>query len=295
MEVELEHFDIKDFLRSNGYPVRDSGGQWIQSVCKYRGGQKFNLSINKLSGKWVDFVTGQKGTINELVKVIGGEYQDVSFEHFTNEPKLDLPKKFDKSILNYLEKDHSYWVNRGISRAVCEDLGGGIADPEKLPKLKNRYILPIIGLKQELAGFTARYIGNSKSKSIPKYKHIGEKSKWIWPRANSIDETKRVILVESPACCMSLMTCGINDSLCLFGVKLSGTIINYLIGLSVNHIVISTNNEPDNESIGNRAAQDIKDQLSNYFDNVEVRLPSLKDFNEMICKMDKQSIIELLK
>jgi hypothetical protein len=291
----MDFFDIKQFLIENGYPVRDSGSE-IQSVCLYRGGKKFNLSINKKKLKWFDFVLGRGGNIQSLVEIIQGRpIEDVDL-HLTSyhEEEIEMPKIFNKNILNHLIQDHSYWENRGIDREVCISLKGGVADDLLPNKMKGRYTIPVFNQRGEIEGLTGRWLGKLNN-NIPKYKHLGSKLNFLWDRNNNIQETKKAILVESPACTMSLKSCGINNSLCLFGTKISPTIINYLIGLSVNKIIISTNNEPNNENIGNRAAVKIKDKLSNYFDEsmIQICLPILKDINEMLITTGKESIIKL--
>lgn len=294
MEQEL---DIKSFLEEHGYPVRDSGNEW-SSKCLYRGGSNWNLSINKKSARWYDFVQCIGGEFPSLAKLITGQEineENFSFSNTNWVDELKLPKKFDKSILNSLIKDHSYWENRKISREVCESLGGGVVNEVVMPKFKDRYLIPIFDARNNLIGFTGRYIGNSKSKWISKYKHESPKSTFVWPRDPAAIQDKTVILTESPACCMSFLTLGLNNSLCLFGVSCSQVIINYLISNSVSNILIATNFEPDNNSVGDKAATKIKAKLDNFFDDVEIRLPKHKDINNWLIAGGSNEIIEYYK
>lgn len=293
MESEI---DIKSFLEEHGYPVRDSGNEWL-SKCLYRGGDGWHLSINKKSLKWFDFVRAEGGEINSLIKLITGkeglenQEQQYSFSNTDWVDELTLPKTFDKTILDSLIKDHSYWENRGISRMICESLGGGIVNEAIMPKFKDRYLIPIWDSRNNLSGVTGRYIGHSNSKWIPKYKHGNPKSTFVWPRDPQSIQNRTVILTESPACCMSFLTLGMNNSLCLFGVSCSQAIINYLISNSVSKIIIATNSDVKH-SVGQEAAEKIKNKLEYFFDDVEIRLPLKKDINDWLCSGEQNEIVD---
>ena len=58
--------------------------------------------------------------------------------------------------------------------------------------------------------------------------------------------------------------------------------MGYLLQSNPDEILISTNNEIDNDSIGNKAAIKIQEQLYNFFlaDKVKIALPLAKDFDE---------------
>ena len=81
---------------------------------------------------------------------------------------------------------------------------------------------------------------------------------------------------------MKLYSYGIKNTLCLFGINISSKIISYLIQANPKEILISTNNEPNNNSIGNIAAQEIKDKLASYFleEKIKIALPIAKDFGD---------------
>jgi predicted acetyltransferase len=84
--------------------------------------------------------------------------------------------------------------------------------------------------------------------------------------------------------------------LVMFGVKLFPKMLTTLISLSVNHIIICTN--WDENGVGQRAATEIKNQLSSFWDsdNIEIRLPApWNDLNESLTKAGPNFIIELLR
>jgi hypothetical protein len=59
--------------------------------------------------------------------------------------------------------------------------------------------------------------------------------------------------------------------------------IGLLIRYNLQNIIIATNNEPDNDGIGNKAAVKIQSALLQWFDKerIKIKLPTKKDFGEM--------------
>ena len=59
--------------------------------------------------------------------------------------------------------------------------------------------------------------------------------------------------------------------------------MGYLLSINPDKILIATNNEPDNNLIGNLAAKKIEKQLLHFFnrDKIVIALPYKKDFNLM--------------
>lgn len=192
---------------------------------------------------------------------------------------IRLPKKreWPISILDGLINDNSYWKKRGISVFTCEYFKMGVAVKGHMI---NRNVLPIFNLSRtKIIGFSGRAL---KPNMEPKYKHIGDKMKWIFP-ANSeeIKRTKKVILVESHADVLYLWDMGIKNTHCLFGTVLSSNSISYIVSLAPQEILISTNNE--DSKIGNNSALSIMDTLLQVFNesSIKIALPIKKDFNEM--------------
>lgn len=203
------------------------------------------------------------------------------------EPIETIETFYDESLLDKLVKKHDYFIGRGITEETLNYFRGGVA--LSVGKLKNRYVLPLYNEHGKIHGFTGRYIYPIPEDSdIAKWKHIGSRNKFTWPyyfNWKSIIEAKYVILVESPGCVLKLWDCGIKNVLCIFGTVLNSALIKILISLGVT-IIIATNNEPDNNNIGNKAAKAIKKNLEVYFDSdhVQIHLPPKKDFLDCSCE-----------
>lgn len=280
--------NIKSFLQENGFKVQSAGGEY-QIVARWREGKNPNVSINPKTGKWIDYVTGTGGEWPALVGLIGGELTLETQNFQPQSEEIEIPQVFDSGILSNLKQNHEYWEGRKINPEICEYFQGGAAD-FNLPKMKNRYVFPIFNEKKQICGLSGRALGDAPAK----WKHLGTKKTWIWPRGNNIKETSRAILVESVGCILSLWYAGIRDCLCIFGIKLSPAVLNYLISLNTSKIIVATNYEPENNNIGNRAAKEISEKLSKFFDNVEVRIPSpYKDVNDMLIIKGKEKVKEI--
>ena len=114
--------------------------------------------------------------------------------------------------------------------------------------MKNRYVFPILNGKKEIVGFTGRDIQTSSSSSRPKWKHIGDKSKWKYPlQANirTLQELKEVIILESVGDMLALWECGIKNTIVTFGVNISVELLNLFIKLNMNKMIISFNNDSE--------------------------------------------------
>ena len=207
---------------------------------------------------------------------IGGD-PDMAQEYNTQPPKPDIPQTYPISLLDKLTKDYSYWEGRGIPSEVMAKTRGGVALDGQM---KNRWVIPIFGINDDvLVGFTGRAL---KQGMEPKWKHLGRTSTWVFGDRDEIEDSRIAILVESPGDYLALKNAGVENILCLFGVILNQSIIRFLISSNVKTIYISTNNDVKH-TVGQDAAQKIKEKLDKFFesDNVMIRLPTKKDFGEM--------------
>lgn len=288
--------DIKSILQNLGYTLTDDGACWWRTKPVYRNSDNpTSLRISKKNGGWTDFSENIGGPFYKLVQLTLGfqkpkeakkwleENQYVRPTISTEAPKIVMAEIFSPTMLDKLIKDHHYWNNRGIRTETLEEFQGGVAGANRMA---NRYVFPIFSNQETIIGFTGRDL---TGKSPMKYKHIGEKSKWVWPRHVNeyiIREEKEVILVESPACVLKLYDCGVKNTLCLFGTGISDSIICFLIGCGLKRIIIATNNEPENFNIGNEAAEKIYNRLLKFFDphKLKIALPVKKDFGEQTCE-----------
>ena len=72
------------------------------------------------------------------------------------------------------------------------------------------------------------------------------------------------------------------NSIVIFGLNISSKLMKFLIESNPNHIIISTNNDIEKNSAGNKAAEDMKKKLLNFFDErrIHIMLPKSKDWGE---------------
>lgn len=255
-----------------------------------------SLSIDKTTGFFVDYGQNIKGSFNELVKIsmglkslseatkwLSNKYSVSLTQTIENKPLIRDIKKYPKELLLKLDNDGSYWSKRGITKSTLSLFKGGVA---KRGVMKDRYVFPIMNSKKDIVGFTGRDVSNSKSDWRPKWKHIGDKSKWNYPlqvNYNIIKELNEVILIESIGDMLSLWESGIRNTLVTFGIELNSNILSLLLKLDPNKIIISFNNDEAKTKAGNLAARKANLKLLKHFDQeqVSVNLPPKNDFGEM--------------
>ena len=153
--------------------------------------------------------------------------------------------------------------------------------------MKNRFVFPVFNSKDQIIGFSGRYIfpipENSKT---PKWKHMGDKKEWKYPlKVNSkiLKKNKKVALVESIGDMLALWEAGVKNVIVVFGLNVSTAIVNTLISLDPNKIIIALNNDSSYNNAGNIAAEKAMNKLRRYFDysQLSINLPSHGDFGDM--------------
>ena len=295
---------FKEVLLEIGYSNIIDNGRELRTRPIYRESSNYtSLSIDKKTGRFKDFGGDIRGSFEELVKLslglktvgeaqkwLSGKYVFAKVK--TEKPKIKQPRKLNLEDLQTIEADHSYWVSRGISTETLETFQGGVM---KEGRFKNRYVFPVFNHKKELVGISGRDLQASSGSMRPKWKHIGDKSKWKYPlqiNSSLIYDSKEVIIIESIGDALALWDCGCRNIVVSFGLDISVELLNLFIKYDLNKIVISFNNDLDNNA-GNRAAEKAQKKLLKYFDTsqVSVKLPSKNDFGEM----SKPEIQEWLK
>jgi len=292
--------EIKEILESIGYQVLDAGTDYYKMRPLYRESNNPTLNVNKKTGYYRDWVTGESGSLAYLVKLSLGladikesyEYLEKEFEFAPKSvihvPKIKIPPKFDESFVKSLEKDSSYWLGRGISQEVIDEFEGGVH------KKTNRYYFIIRNGQNEIVGLAGRSLGDSKVK----WRLSGSKKLWNFPLSVNhfiIKETREVILLESIGDCLSCFTAGIRNCMVCFGVDLSNEMITTLIKMDLKKIYISFNNDSAKNGAGNIAAEKTRNRLLRYFDERVVKLaipPNHNDLNDWLIKGNKQEIID---
>ena len=283
--------EVREILTELGYNLRDCGREYRAKPI-YRDSDNPNvLSIKKDTGFWCDYKTNKYGNLEELVRITKN-FQDISeardfiknkfnYERRTVvKEKIQSKKSFNKSNLDKLVNDYSYWGNRGVSSSILKLLQSGVMTSGKM---QDRYVFPIFDKVDNLIGAAGRDI---TGESPIKWKLLGEKKHWIYPfkyNNKHIKEKKSVLLVESIGDMLALWEAGIKNTLVIFGLRASTKLKSMLISLNLEKIYICLNNDSSSSGAGNEAAQDLKVNLLNFFDEhqISINFPSKNDFGCM--------------
>jgi DNA primase len=245
----------------------------------------YNCIIDSSHNKGVFQLVGNGGS---------GVYID-SGESKIKEPEVVNKQTWSLDILKSLIKEYSYWEKRGISAETCEKFKIGTAYKGQMAF---RTIIPIINKENtKIVGFTGRAL---KDGMDPKWKHIGSKNDYIFPKINIEQyqllpkEKRKIVIVESPADVLTLAELNIYTVLCTFGTSISSKQMGYILGLNPEEILISTNNEPNNKNIGLDAALKMKRSMLNIYEESKIKiiLPDLKDFNEYFTQ-NKKDLLDI--
>jgi hypothetical protein len=291
----MNNQEIKETLSSLGYILLDRGPYWQTNAIYRNGDNKTALQIYKDSGVWKDHVQQTPFMpLDKLIKItLGTTDQDLvnsyikkkdpfSFESRVNvEPKIKMEKIYEEKYLNKLLPHYKFYNDRGISDAILSKFKGGMATEGKM---NGRFIFPIFNLNKKIHGFSGRDLFESKNR--PKWKHIGQKSKWIFPNhLFSLESfSKNIILVESIGDVLKLFQSGYTNVLCTFGLDFSPSLISHMIGLNPNKIIISLNDDSSSSSnAGRRASCKNFIKILSFFDHEKICIhpPTKNDFGDM--------------
>lgn len=292
--------NIRDILLDLGLQITEMGGNFRAKPPYRDSNNPTSLIVHPESGNWFDFGTSEKGNFLQLVAKIKGisekdsekliKDSGVSIQVAQHKEKAKTRKTFSEDEV-ILEQKHNYWINRGISVNTLQEFRGGLCQSGKL---QGRYVFPIFSSSKKIVGYAGRSIATNP---IIKWKIIGEKKNWcypVWLNQKDILDKNEVILVESIGDLLSLFEVGIRNAICLFGVAISPYLVTCLLKLNPSKIIIALNmDSEENAFAGEVGAQKVYDKLSRHFDSdqIIVKYPKLKDFNEMLLD-NKQSILE---
>ena len=283
-------------LEKLGYNLQDCGSHWRSRAIYRNGKTNTSLIIYKDSGVWKDFgLDNQAKPFRALVKetlktedprVLKQYFSDTQ-ESYTSpkskEEKIEMEKIYPESYLNKLLPMKTFYEKKGISSETqdkfkCGYAGGG--------KMYRRIVFPIYDLDNQIHGFSGRTIVNGDN--IPKWKHMGRKTNWIYPHHlshDNIEKSAEVILVESIGDCMALYQAGFKNVLMLAGLDISNKMISYLNTFNLERIIIATNNDKTKEiNSGALASIKVASKLSAVFDLslIKINPPVCNDFGDML-------------
>jgi hypothetical protein len=149
-----------------------------------------------------------------------------------------------------------------------------------------RIVFPIYDLDNQIHGFSGRSV--VEGDNIPKWKHMGRKTNWVYPHhisSDVVEKSGEVILVESIGDCLALHEAGFKNVLVTFGLDASSKLISYLNSFELNRIIVATNNDKDKEvNSGGIASVKVAAKLAQVFDLSVIRInpPLCNDFGEML-------------
>ena len=292
----MSSIDFKGTLESLGYKLSDRGDYW-QTNALFRGGDnKTAIQIYKDTGVWKDYVNQTPFmSFKKLIQATIGSNEDIDIDpliqqndFFQNpelkstEPRISMEKLYKEDCLDRLLPHYSFYEKRGISIDVLSLFKGGLCTEGKMYQ---RFVFPIYNLKGQIHGFSGRDMASSKDR--PKWKHIGLKSKWLFPSHLSeehIINSSEIILVESIGDVLSLYQKNIKNVMCTFGTIISPSLVSYIVGLNPKNIILSLNNDssnPNNPGLTGAIKSFFKLYSYVNYEKIKICLPIKNDFGEM--------------
>lgn len=299
-QTSMNSNEVKEVLEKLGYSLKDFGNHW-RTKAIYRGGDNpTSLQVYKNTGVWRDFVGGD-GTSQPLRKLVEltlktkdpkiiQQYivqSDRADTVYIAKEKIEMDKIYPEDCLKRLFPNYSFYKKKNISEDTQESYKCGLASHGQMYQ---RIVFPIYNSDGQIFGFSGRKINDNND--APKWKHIGTKTRWVYPafvpREQTVDqiieEKREVILVESIGDSMALAEEGYLNSLVTFGLDCSPAILNYLCSKSIDKIIIATNNDSEKQkNHGKISAMKNYMKLSQFFDfnQLSVQLPWANDFGAM--------------
>lgn len=280
----MQSTDFKSILEGLGYNLFDRGKEWRAKPLFRDSDSDTALRIMKQDGRWIDFARGNGGNFKQLVEMSGGKFNGkIISAQPDREKRIDGEEVFDKREIECIVKDHAYWIGRNISEETLNLFKGGVIPKTTKSSMYGRYVFPIPNSREEFIGISGRWLGKTIPQKVPKWKHLGSTESWVYPaflNKQEILDKKEIILVESIGDGLALWEAGVKNFLVLFGLRCGRAITKSLIAADPTRIIISTNNDVENKSAGNLAAQRIQKQLVEYFDPEQliIKLPEKNDW-----------------
>ena len=298
---------IEKTLIDLGYQLSDRGKYWQCNAIYRDGDNRTALQIWKDTGIWKDFVANttyqpfkrlleltcnDDSKIEEILHSI--KNNNDPFIQSTRTPKMESDQFTDHEEVKTLVPHYDFYNRKNINSDILELYRSGFS---MSGKMNGRFVFPIFDDNKKVIGISGRHLLWKQNSSFPKWKHIGRKGNWIYPInlrpeednifKKTIEEKRKIILVEGIGDSLALSQQGYYNHLVVFGLEISSKQLSYLMSLSIDEIIISTNNDSDKtDNRGLQAAIKIFLKLIKYIDigKVKIMLPIYKDFGEMLEK-----------
>ena len=298
---------IEKTLIDLGYQLSDRGKYWQSNAIYRDGDNRTALQIWKDTGIWKDFVANttyqpfkrlleltcnDDSKIEEILHSI--KNNNDPFIQSTRTPKMESDQFTDHEEVKTLVPHYDFYNRKNINSDILELYRSGFS---MSGKMNGRFVFTIFDDNKKVIGISGRHLLWKQNSSFPKWKHIGRKGNWIYPInlrpeednifKKTIEEKRKIILVEGIGDSLALSQQGYYNHLVVFGLEISSKQLSYLMSLSIDEIIISTNNDSDKtDNRGLQAAIKIFLKLIKYIDidKVKIMLPICKDFGEMLEK-----------
>ncbi len=298
---EYEAGKVVEVLQNLGYsPIQDCGS-FVRTKASYREGSTPNsLKVWKNSGYCIDYGLGDgdsRFSLYELVAKTLGTRESKNILSVINserrefiaapKPKYLMAKTYDKSCLERLLPNYSFYEKRGISANTQKLYRMGYATKDQMFQ---RLTFPVFDEHSQIIGFSGRHIYWEDKPEIPKWKHIGRKDSFVYPhytlppQHQIPNDCENINIVESIGDSMALSENGLFYHLVNFGLDCSASLLAFLLEKNPAQITISTNNDDDKDvNRGKIAAIKNMVKLSSVFpvEMLRIKLPTANDLSDM--------------
>ncbi len=293
-----KEIDYQEVLESLGYTLDDRGEYWQTNALYRDGDNKTALQIYKDTGVWKDYVEGTQFMPfaallsshqlpeNEIKNILKNQTANLGEQQKRKEEPISTEEVFDEEILQNLLPHYKFYEQKGINKEILESLQSGLSTQGQMYQ---RFVFPIRNEYGQIHGFAGRDMSTKSDR--PKWKHLGKKTKWIYPYNNLLYLDRDInwgggdiILVESIGDMLALKQNLNINTLVTFGLDISPALISFLISINPKTISISLNNDFD-KSENRGLDSSIKNYLKllSFFDfqKLKICLPFQGDFGDM--------------
>lgn len=288
--------NIQEVLESLGYKLIDHGNHWRTSALYRKGDNPNSVQVYKNSGVWHDFGAGRiSQPFETLVKLSTGEEVDLThIKTIDIAPEVLNDQFWPEETLSKFVPHFNFYTggakNRPpIKEGVLKRLRCGMCMEGKMYQ---RLVFPVFDSLGRICGLAGRDLTNKKT---AKWKLLGKKTKWLFPLfclddsgqpfvLKEIERTKTVYLVESVGDVLAFHNRGIFNVLCIFGLRVSDSIICKLVELDPDNIFICLNNDTSKaNNFGFASSVENFLRLVEHFSvgQLKICLPTKGDFGEM--------------
>lgn len=266
---------IRDILVDAGFKIAFTSGKYYRMKPIHRSSDNNScFSVHSETGRYYDFVTHESGDISDLIKGITGK--SVTIEERAANRISDLKDEinivFNSEDIQALLPSYQFYTSKGISVETLKYFKSGFCNSGKM---HDRYVFPIINPDGSIVGLSGRAIrpkptDPEKAARWIKWKHLGEKSKWVYPYYFNHQYIKdEVILVESHGNMLALWEAGYKNVLISAGTSFSRALLAAIIVINPKRIIVAFDND-EGKNPGQVNAMKAIGKLEKWFDKSKI-------------------------